>query len=226
MQKTILIVDDEQDVVDLVRYNLQRAGFAVIPAMDGIAAVAEARDRRPDAIVLDLMLPHMDGLAVCRKLKGDPNTADIPIIMLTAKSLQDDKISGLETGADDYLTKPFSPKELILRLQSLLRRSIGTTGATTVTIGDFHLDKGAFEFTLAGDRIELTTTEFKLLVTLIERRGKVLSRETLLFDVWGYKASVDTRTVDTHMRRLRSKLETHSDKIETIRGEGYRFLGE
>ena len=224
MRETILVVDDEADVLDLVRYHLNRAGFEVDVASNGTAALLAARQRRPDAIVLDIMLPQMSGTEVFQKLRLEIDTAKIPVLMLTAKGLLSERIARLELGVDDYITKPFSPRELVLRVQNLLRRIRETQTSTTVEVDGFCLDKGNFEITVQGKRLELTTTEFKLLATLVERRGRTLSRETLLQDVWGYENVIDTRTVDTHVRRLREKLGGAASRIVTVRGEGYRFL--
>lgn len=224
MQDTVLIVEDEPDVVDLLRYNLGRAGFDVLIAVSGDRGLEMARAQRPDIIILDLMLPGMTGQEVCRALKNDPDTEVIPIVMLTAKGEPEERVKGLELGADDYVTKPFSPRELVLRVQALLKRHRVVPRSETVQLAGIYLDKTNFEARLDGKRLDLTTTEFKLLSVLIERRGKTLTRETLLTDVWGYQtASIDTRTVDTHMRRLREKLGKYSGRLETIRGEGYRF---
>jgi DNA-binding response OmpR family regulator len=224
MRETILVVDDEADVVDLVRYHLNRAGFDVDVASSGMAALHTARQRRPDAIVLDIMLPQMSGTEVLQKLKLEIDTATIPVLMLTAKGLLSERIAGLELGVDDYITKPFSPRELVLRVRNVLRRIRETRTSTTVEVDGFCLNKSNFEITVQGKRLDLTTTEFKLLATLVERRGRTLSRETLLQDVWGYENAIDTRTVDTHVRRLREKLGGAAGRIVTVRGEGYRFL--
>ena len=224
MRETILVVDDEADVLDLVRYHLNRAGFDVDVASSGTAALLAARQRRPDAIVLDIMLPQMSGTEVFRKLKLEIDTAQIPVLMLTAKGLLSERIAGLELGVDDYITKPFSPRELVLRVQNLLRRIRETRTSAMIEVDGFCLNKSNFEITVQGRRLELTTTEFKLLATLVERRGRTLSRETLLQDVWGYENAIDTRTVDTHVRRLREKLGGAASRIVTVRGEGYRFL--
>lgn len=223
MADSVLVVEDEQDVVDLLRYNLNRSGFTVSIATTGIEGLKKAREERPDAIILDLMLPEMDGEKVCKTLKGDDNTALIPILMLTAKGQADERVTGLELGADDYITKPFSPKELVLRVQAVLRRLRTSMVADVLDVDGFHVDKGIFEIRLDGEKLDLTTTEFKLLTLLIERRGKTQSRDTLLFDVWGYQNAIDTRTVDTHVRRLREKLSHAAVRLETVRGEGYRF---
>lgn len=223
MPETVLVVEDEQDVVDLLRYNLKRAGYAVSTAETGLRGIEKARAERPDVVILDLMLPEAPGEKVCKTLKEDASTAHIPIIMLTAKGQPADRIKGLELGADDYVAKPFSPKELVLRVQALLRRLKTSARSDCLEVDEFCVDKGAFEIRLEGKRLDLTTTEFKLLTLLIERRGRVQSRETLLREVWGYQNVVDTRTVDTHMRRLREKLGRHAERLETVRGEGYRF---
>ena len=224
MEDTVLIVEDETDVVDLLRYNLKRAGFKVLVANSGDDGLAAVRGHRPDVVVLDLMLPGMSGLEVCRALKKDPETAHIPVLMLTAKDEQKDRVKGLETGADDYVGKPFSPRELVLRVQALLRR-LRTSAASTslIELDGLTLDKSSLQARIDGERLELTNTEFKLLLTLVNNRGRTLGRDDLLRDVWGYSPGMDTRTVDTHMRRLREKLQSHSHRLETVRGEGYRF---
>ncbi|MET0253506.1 MAG: response regulator transcription factor [Terrimicrobiaceae bacterium] len=223
MPDTVLVVEDETDVVDLLRYNLTKSGFSVLIAVDGLKGLEIARRDRPDIIVLDLMLPGMDGYAVCRELRKQPDTEALPILMLTARGELSERVHGLEIGADDYVTKPFSPRELVLRIHALLRRSRSKAPSEVLEMGDFHLDKNRFGVRLEGRRLDLTTTEFKLLTVLIERRGRTQSRETLLFDVWGYQNPIDTRTVDTHIRRLREKLGRHASRLETVRGEGYRF---
>lgn len=224
MEDTVLVVEDESDVVDILRYNLTRAGFHVLIAPAGDQGLDMARKMRPDIIVLDLMLPGMTGQEVCRALKGDANTEMIPVVMLTARGEPEERVKGLELGADDYVTKPFSPRELVLRVQALLKRHRLVPRSEILEVEGIYLDKTNFESRLDGRRFDLTTTEFKLLCLMLERRGRTLSRETLLTDVWGYQnASIDTRTVDTHMRRLREKLGVYSARLETIRGEGYRF---
>lgn len=223
MRDTVLVVEDEADVVDLLRYNLNRAGFDVLMAGDGVKGLEMARQRRPDVIVLDLMLPGMTGQAVCKALKNDDKTADVPVVMLTAKGSPAERVQGLELGADDYVTKPFSPRELVLRVQALIRRLRVSTKSELLEVDVFTVDKGNFEIRLEGARMDLTTTEFKLLALLIERRGRTQARDVLLLDVWGYQQAIDTRTVDTHMRRLREKLGQHASRLETVRGEGYRF---
>lgn len=220
----ILVVDDEPDVIDLLTMNLRTSGYQVMTAETGALAIQKARAESPTLIVLDLMLPAMSGLEVCKALKKDSGTSHIPIIMLTAKAEEVDKIVGLELGADDYVTKPFSPRELVLRVKSVLRRGSDKTASTErVDVGDLALDHGKHEVTIAGKRIDLTATEFKLLALLMERRGRVQGRDRLLNDVWGYESVIDTRTVDTHVRRLREKLGKVANYIETVRGVGYRI---
>lgn len=224
MADTILIVDDEQDVLDLLVYHLQRAGYKPLAARDGATAIQKARDHMPSLVVLDLMLPEVEGTEVCKRLKADAKTAHIPILMLTAKAEEVDRVLGLELGADDYVTKPFSPREVVLRVKSILRRAQGDAEpAEVLKFGDVTVDRGKHEVAVKSKVVDLTATEFKLLATLMERRGRVQSRDRLLTDVWGYEGDVDTRTVDTHVRRLREKLGRAADCIETIRGVGYRF---
>jgi two-component system phosphate regulon response regulator PhoB len=170
------------------------------------------------------MLPQMNGIEVCKALRKGTQTSTIPILFLTAKAEPAERIAGLELGIDDYITKPFSPRELVLRIQNVLRRLRPVQNPSLVVVDEFCLDKANFEISLSGRRLQLTTTEFKLLALLVERRGRTLSRETLLQDVWGYENAIDTRTVDTHVRRLREKLGSASNRIATVRGEGYRFL--
>ena len=220
MQK-ILIVEDERDIADLVGFNLERAGYEVIKAHDGIAGAEMAIQQRPDLVILDLMLPGKDGYGVFKEIRRDSRSRDIPVIMLTARAQTEDRIQGLEAGADDYLTKPFSPKELMLRVQAVLKRSDGPPGQVEFTFGPFRFDKNALKFYLEGQPVELTSTEFKLLLFLTERAGKAQDRNDLLRTVWGYSDEVHSRTLDTHMKRLRQKLGEHAAMVETVRGIGY-----
>jgi two-component system phosphate regulon response regulator PhoB len=223
MSQKILVVDDEADVVDLIAINLRAAGYTVVAAENGAAAITKAAAEMPSLIILDLMLPQMTGLEVCKLLKKDAPTSQIPIIMLTAKAEEVDKIVGLELGADDYVTKPFSPRELVLRVKSVLRRGKEKGPAMEkIQVGDLLVDHARHEVTISLQPIELTATEFKLLALLMERRGRVQGRDRLLNDVWGYESVIDTRTVDTHVRRLREKLGKCANYIETVRGVGYR----
>jgi DNA-binding response OmpR family regulator len=221
--KTILIVEDERDVVDLLALNLRKAGFSISTAMDGAAGLQKARSEKPAFIVLDLMLPKMPGLEICKILKSDPATRQIPIMMLTAKAEEIDRIVGLEFGADDYVTKPFSPREVILRIKAILRRAEGPVGDERLSAGPIVIDPARHEVSIDGKRVNLTSLEFKLLRTLLQRRGRVQTRDRLLNDVWGYESIIDTRTVDTHVRRLRRKLGKAANAIESVRGFGYRL---
>ncbi len=223
MRQTILVVDDEPDIVEIIQYNLEKSGFDVIVASDGPAALEKARADTPDLIVLDLMLPGLEGTEVCRLLKGDERTRSIPILMLTAKSEEIDRIIGLELGADDYVVKPFSPREIALRIRNILRRRAGPETPGPVRIGPLVIDVGGHHVSVAGRPVSLTATEFKLLVILFRRRGRVQTREALLDAVWGYDYVGYGRTVDAHVKRLREKLGEASGMVETVRGVGYRF---
>src|SRR6185295_9960235 len=223
----ILVVDDEPDAVELVAVNLKGAGLDVVAAADGEEALRKAREVLPAAIILDLMLPEVDGLEVCKILRRDGVTASIPIIMLTAKAAEVDRVLGLELGADDYLTKPFSPRELVLRVKRLLRKTVAESEETErFDWKELSIDLPRHEVKVKGKALTLTATEFKLLVMLARRRGRVQSREALLRDVWDYENLIDTRTVDTHMRRLREKLGPAAKYLDTVRGVGYRFVEE
>ncbi|MEY2496897.1 MAG: two-component system, OmpR family, phosphate regulon response regulator PhoB [Verrucomicrobiota bacterium] len=220
----ILIIEDEQDVIDLLTLNLRKAGFILSTATDGAAGLRKAREESPVLIILDLMLPKMPGLEICRALKTDIATRQIPIIMLTAKAEEIDRIVGLEFGADDYVTKPFSPRELVLRVNAILRRGKGEVAdEKKLSIGPITLDPSRHRVTVAGKAVRLTSVEFKLLSKLMQRQGRVQARDRLLNEVWGYESVIDTRTVDTHVRRLRQKLGKASAVIETVRGFGYRI---
>ena len=224
MEDTVLLVEDESDVVDLLRYHLRKAGFKVLVENTGSSGLEAVRQNMPDAVVLDIMLPGMTGLEVCRTMKSDPVLAGVPVLMLTAKSDVKDRVKGLEIGAEDYVTKPFSPKEVVLRVQALLKRLRSASAAgTTLESGSIILDKTTLSAKLDGKRLDLTTTEFKLLTAFLNNPARTLSRDLLLKDVWGYSSGADTRTVDTHIRRLREKLCDHADRLETVRGEGYRL---
>jgi len=219
----ILIAEDESDIRDLISFNLEREHMKTLLAKDGVEAFEIAKQKSPDLIVLDLMLPRMDGVTVFKELRQDSRTRDIPVIMLTAKAQLDDVISGLEMGADDYLTKPFSPKELVLRVKALLRRINTTTANSTISSGKFRLDKNTLHCFVSGEQVDLTPTEFKLLLLIVEREGTVQNREDLLREVWGYRDTANSRTLDTHIKRLREKLGDLSRCIETVRGVGYQY---
>lgn len=227
MKPKILVVDDEPDALEVVGFKLREAGFAPVFATDGAKALAAVRAERPDLIVLDLMLPEIDGLEVCKILRRDPATVSIPILMLTAKAAEMDRVVGLELGADDYVTKPYSPRELVLRIRKLLKRAqADDEAAEHFRIGPLEIDVARHEALVDHKPVALTATEFNLLVLLAKRRGRVQTRERLLQDVWGYETAIDTRTVDTHMRRLREKVGPVAEYLETIRGVGYRFRAE
>ncbi len=224
--QTILIIEDEQDLAELVAFNLEREGYRALIAADGVAGVEEARRQLPDLILLDLMLPGMMGTEVCKLLKKQEKTATIPIIMLTAKGDEIDRVVGFEVGADDYVVKPFSTRELILRVKAVLRRGAPAKASRVVTIGPLLIDFERHRVEVDGEEIALTTIEFKLLQSLAERLGRVQSRDLLLTGVWGYNYVGDTRTVDTHVTRLRAKLGRAGDLIKTVRGFGYKMEEE
>lgn len=226
MAGLILIVDDEQDLVSTLEYNLDREGYRTRIAFTGTEALKQALlSPTPDLILLDLMLPDMTGTEVCRMLRSRPETAKIPVIMLTAKSEEIDRVVGFEVGADDYVTKPYSVRELLLRLRAVLRRTrnLPSAAGKDLVSGALRVDLSAHQVWNHGEELSLTALEFKLLSTLLARQGRVQTRKQLLDDVWGIRAEVSTRTVDTHVKRLRQKLGDAGDLIETLRGVGYRF---
>jgi two-component system phosphate regulon response regulator PhoB len=227
MKPKILVVDDEPDALDVLGFKLKEAGYVPIFAKDGARAISAARDERPALIVLDLMLPEVDGLEVCKILRRDLATSMIPIIMLTAKASEMDRVIGLELGADDYVTKPFSPRELVLRIKKLLARvKASDEPVAQLRFAELEIDVPHHAGTISGEPLVLTATEFKLLELLARRRGRVQTRDRLLQDVWGYDNPIESRTVDTHMRRLREKLGETARFLETIRGVGYRFVAQ
>jgi two-component system phosphate regulon response regulator PhoB len=222
----ILLVEDEPDIAEVLRFNLEKADFDVEIERRGDQALEAIRRQAPDLIVLDLMLPGLDGLEVTRLIKRDPATARIPLVMLTAKGEEVDRIVGLELGADDYIPKPFSPREVVLRIKAVLRRrNHEGAGSDVLEAGGIRLDAAAHRVEVRGREVVLTATEFRLLRVLIERQGRVQTRSRLLSDVWGYSEDVDSRTVDTHVRRLRRKVGPAADRIETVIGVGYRLRG-
>lgn len=224
MARCILVVDDEPDLLELVRFNLDRAGFRVETAASGEEALARLRRSTPDLLVLDLMLPDLSGEEVCRRLRANPSLAGLPVIMLTAKSEEVDRVVGFELGADDYVTKPFSPRELVLRVQALLRRSYEAAASSApLERGLLRLDPERHRCSVEGEEVELTAKEFQLLEALMRRPGRVMTREKLLDEVWGSDIAVTTRTIDTHLKRLREKLGEAAELIQTVRGLGYRF---
>jgi phosphate regulon transcriptional regulator PhoB len=229
MVPRILIVDDEKDIVDLVAYNLEKEGYEALKALDGEKALALVRAKKPALVVLDLMLPGIQGLEVCKRLRQDAETASIPIIMLTAKGEELDRVIGLEVGADDYVTKPFSVKELVARVKAILRRSGAVSQPERPEIFEFkglRIDMRSYEVTVDGRRVTLSPTEFKLLHFLSRNPGRVYSRDQILDRVWGDESFVEPRTVDVHIRRLRAQIEGDENSptyIFTVRGVGYKF---
>ena len=221
----ILVIEDENDIRQLLRFNLEREGFAVLEAADGLGGLHMATSELPDLVVLDLMLPGMDGCDVCRRLKAQPVTAAIPVLMLTARGEEVDRIVGLTLGADDYVVKPFSVRELVLRIRASLRRGNRPGMGTALCRGALLLDVEAHRVTLDGQEVALTATEFRLLEDLMRHAGAVRTREQLLNAVWGYSFEGYARTVDTHVRRLRAKLGEEAAALETVRGVGYRLRG-
>ena len=225
----ILVVDDEEDIRNLVAFNLRREGFRVLTAENGAQALELAQTKAPALILLDLMLPDIQGTEVCRQLREDPQLKKVPIVMLTAMGEEIDRVVGFEVGADDYVTKPFSVRELVLRVRAILRRVPRPEDERepneTLVAGEVSIDVSAHRVWVAGEELLLTSTEFKLLVTLVRRTGRVQSRGRLLQDVWEMPPDLNTRTVDTHVKRLREKLGVASHMVETVRGVGYRFVG-
>ncbi len=224
VDKRIYLVEDEPDIAEVLKFNLEKADFDVEVLRRGDTALEAIRKLPPDLIILDLMLPGLDGLEVTRVLKRDPATSRIPLVMLTAKGEEVDRIVGLELGADDYIPKPFSPREVVLRIKAVLRRHAGEESPGEILeTGTIRLDASAHRVDVRGREIQLTATEFRLLKVLMERQGRVQTRSRLLSDVWGYAEDVDSRTVDTHVRRLRRKLGPEADRVETVIGVGYRL---
>jgi len=222
----VLVVEDEQDLAELLSYNLKADGFEVETVGTGSSAISRARTFRPDVVLLDVMLPDVSGTEVLRMLKADPDHRRTSVLLVTAKGQEADRVAGLELGADDYVVKPFSVRELVLRVRAVQRRGANeSTSEKVLTHGPVRLDPSRHEVTVAGQEILLTALEFRLLKTLLERPGRVQSREVLLSDVWGIQAEITTRTVDTHIKRLREKLGPQGDVIETIRGVGYKLSG-
>ncbi len=227
LEKRVLVVDDESDVTELLEYKLKQAGFLVRTVNDPLRVLGLARDLRPEVIVLDVMMPELNGLQLLKMIRADALLKDTPVLFLTAKGETDDRLKGLQGGANDYVAKPFDAREVVLRIQALARRAVSAAAApdTRLAAGAIVVDLERHEVTAEGKPVELTATEFRLLRTLVERKGRVQTRERLLEDVWNYAPDIETRTVDTHMRRLREKLGRAGDVIETVRGVGYRAVG-
>jgi DNA-binding response OmpR family regulator len=223
MSEKILIVEDEIDVADLLAHHLRNEGFSVEIATNGLNALSAVKNQPPALVVLDLMLPEISGFDLCRMIKSSPGTNKVPIVMLSARTQEIDRVLGFELGADDYVVKPFSPRELVLRIRTILRRLSRDKEQILLRVGELALDRSRHEVRAADRVIDCTATEFKLLAILMERQGRVQERDRLLSDVWGYDSAIDTRTVDTHIRRLRDKLGSHGSYIETVRGFGYRL---
>ena len=225
-KKKIIVVEDEPDLVDVVTYNLEREGYSVLASQRGDEGLNLIRSEAPDLVLLDLMLPGIDGLSICRQMKSDSSMREIPIIIASAKGEESDVVIGLEMGADDYLAKPFSPRELLARIRAVLRRGAPTSGASDdrIVARDLIIDPGKHEVKIKDEAINLTSTEFKLLHNLASSRGRAFSREQLLNRVVGMGVVVVDRNIDVHIRALRKKLGNHSDMIQTIRGVGYRFI--
>ena len=224
VSELVMVIEDEKEIRDLVRYNLEKAGYRVAAAADGEEGLKQLFASRPDALVLDLMLPGINGLEIVREVRGEPLTHDLPVLILTARSAEMDKLLGFEQGADDYLTKPFSPRELVARVKALLRRSKPTGSARSLEAGPLRVDLEAHVATCAGERLDLTPREFDLLAFLARHPGRALTRDELLRKVWGYDYVGETRTEDVHVRRLRAKLGEHHEMIETVLGAGYKLI--
>jgi two-component system phosphate regulon response regulator PhoB len=224
MANRVLIVEDERDLSRVVAYNFQKEGFDVVVAFTGEQALRAMKEERFDLVLLDLMLPDISGIEVCKKLKGNQQTAQIPVVMVTAKGEEVDRIVGFELGADDYVVKPFSVRELILRARSILRRAdVSAQAPERFELGKLRVDRAAHRVWVEGKEVTLTALELRLLVMLYDRRGRVQSRELLLDEVWGTDTDVTSRNVDTHVKRVREKLGPAGEYIETVRGVGYRF---
>jgi two-component system alkaline phosphatase synthesis response regulator PhoP len=223
--ETVLLIEDEKNITELLKYNLEREGFRVLAASKGPSGLDMALKEKPDVLILDLMLPELSGIEICKTLRRTAKTKSLPIIMLTAKGTEADKVIGLELGADDYITKPFSPRELIARIKAVLRRTQEKSEPEMMKSGTLELDTAKHEVRLKNRRVEVTVKEFELLRTLMSSAGRVLTRENLLEKVWDYDRAVniETRTVDMHITQLRKKLKTEARKIITIKGVGYRF---
>ena len=227
MTKRILVVEDEKDIRDLVQLHLEKSGFQTVLARDGREAFQKLKESTPDLIVLDLMLPEMGGKELAKLLKAREETKEIPIVMLTAKTEEIDRIVGFELGADDYIPKPFSPRELVLRIQAVLKRvqQKKETPPGRITVDDLEIDESNFEVRLKGRSVELTKIEFSILTELVKAKGRLKTRDALLEKIWGFDSYGDSRTIDTHLSRLRQKLGKTGERIETVRGVGYRFKG-
>ena len=223
----VLVVDDESDVTELLQYRLEQEGYRVATLNDPLGFVVKVREFEPDLMLLDIMMPELSGIQLCRIVRADPSMKDIPVIFLSARGEVEDRIKGLEAGAEDYVSKPFNTNELMLRISKMLKRSGATSepaGQSRIEIGDVVIDEDLHQLKVDGRNVVLTATEFRLLKLLMERKGRVQSRDHLLVNVWHYDTDIETRTVDTHVRRVREKLGQHAHMIETVRGVGYRAV--
>ena len=223
----VLVVDDESDVTELLQYRLEQEGYRVATLNDPLGFVVKVREFEPDLMLLDIMMPELSGIQLCRIVRADPSMKDIPVIFLSARGEVEDRIKGLEAGAEDYVSKPFNTNELMLRISKMLKRSGAPSepaGQSRIEIGDVVIDEDLQQLTVDGRNVVLTATEFRLLKLLMERKGRVQSRDHLLVNVWHYDTDIETRTVDTHVRRVREKLGQHAHMIETVRGVGYRAV--
>lgn len=225
MPKKILVVDDEPDVTELVSFRLRKEGYEVEVINDPLQIMGKATEFKPDLFILDIMMPELDGIKICRMVRADKNLSGAPVVFLTARGSSDDRIKGLECGADDYISKPFDVKELVLRVGLLLKRAAPAkpVEGSLITVGAVKLDAERHTVTVHDEPVDLTATEFKLLHILMERKGRVQSRDMLLVNVWNYETDTETRTIDTHVRRLREKLGDQAQLVETVRGVGYRM---
>ena len=223
----VLVVDDESDVTELLQYRLEQEGYRVATLNDPLGFVVKVREFEPDLMLLDIMMPELSGIQLCRIVRADPSMKDIPVIFLSARGEVEDRIKGLEAGAEDYVSKPFNTNELMLRISKMLKRSGAPSepaGQSRIEIGGVVIDEDLHQLTVDGENVVLTATEFRLLKLLMERKGRVQSRDHLLVNVWHYDTDIETRTVDTHVRRVREKLGQHAHMIETVRGVGYRAV--
>ena len=223
----VLVVDDESDVTELLQYRLEQEGYRVATLNDPLGFVVKVREFEPDLMLLDIMMPELSGIQLCRIVRADPSMKNIPVIFLSARGEVEDRIKGLEAGAEDYVSKPFNTNELMLRISKMLKRSGAPSepaGQSRIEIGGVVIDEDLHQLTVDGRNVVLTATEFRLLKLLMERKGRVQSRDHLLVNVWHYDTDIETRTVDTHVRRVREKLGQHAHMIETVRGVGYRAV--
>ena len=223
MKHTVFLVEDDRDITQLLSHHLQAAGFAIRTFLRAESVISDAEQSKPSLFILDIMVPGGDGLDLCKRIRQTPGLAMVPIIFLTARAAEADRVLGLELGGDDYISKPFSPREVVLRIKAILRRGAAEQTEEPMTAGSITIDPARHKVSVGKNDVDLTSIEFRLLRMLMQRRGRVQERDRLLNEVWGYESVIDTRTVDTHIRRLREKLGKAGGQIETVRGFGYRF---